>query len=101
MNATHHARRQSRRCRSLVVAVAIATGSAIPTDAAYQFIVSGFPAANESYPTAFAPTSLVTATRSGKSVPSALEARCRTWDESNAISLRSDKYEGAFMMIVR
>lgn len=101
MNAAHQAGRQSRRRRSLAAAVAVAAGAAIPAGADYQFIVSGYPAANESYPAAFAPTSLVTATRSGKSVSSALEARCRTWDESNATSLRSDKYEGAFAIIVR
>ncbi len=101
MKAAHPARRQSRRCRSLAVAVAVAAGAAIPAGADYQFIVSGYPAANESYPAAFASTSLVTATRSGKSVSSALEARCRTWDESDATSLRSDKYEGAFVIIIR
>lgn len=101
MNAAHPARRQSRRLRSLAAAVAVAAGAAIPARADYQFIVSGYPAANESYQAASPSTSLETATRSGKSVSSALEARCRTWDESNATSLRSDKYEGAFVIVIR
>ncbi|MBQ6247607.1 MAG: hypothetical protein IJK04_12125 [Kiritimatiellae bacterium] len=101
MNAAHPARRQSRRLRILAAAVAVAAGAAIPARADYQFIVSGYPAANESYQAASPSTSLETATRSGKSVSSALEARCRTWDESNATSLRSDKYEGAFVIIIR
>lgn len=101
MNAAHPARRQSRRLRILAAAVAVAAGAAIPARADYQFIVSGYPAANESYQAASPSTSLETAARSGKSVSSALEARCRTWDESNATSLRSDKYEGAFVIIIR
>ena len=66
----------------------------------YQFIVSGYPAANESYAAASAATSLETATRSGWSAASALEARYRTWDESDGIALRSDKYRG-LMIIIR
>ena len=66
----------------------------------YQYIVSGYPAANESYPAASAGTSLVTATRSGVSAESSLEARYRTWDESNGIALRSDMYR-AMMIIFR
>ena len=58
----------------------------------YQYIVSGYPAVNESYSATSAGTPLVTATRSGVSAESSLEARYRTWDESNGIALRSDKY---------
>lgn len=101
MNAAHPARRQSRRLRSLAAAVAVAAGAAIPARADYQFIVSGYPAANESYQAASPSTSLETATRSGQGTVSALEARFRTWDESDATGLRSDKYEGAFIIIIR
>ena len=66
----------------------------------YQFIVSGYPAANESYSTRSSGTSLETATRSDKSAASPIEARFRTWDESDGIALRSDKYR-ATMIIFR
>ena len=66
----------------------------------YQFIVSGYPAVNESYAAASLGTALATATRSGGSAASSLEARYRTWDESDGIALRSDKYR-ATMIIFR
>ena len=65
----------------------------------YRFIVSGYPAANESYAAASAATSLETATRSGWSAASALEARYRTWEESDGIALRSDEYHGMMIII--
>ena len=101
MNAAHLARRQSRRLKRLAAALAVMAGAAIPAGAYYQFIVSDYPAANESYLVASPSTSLVTAMRSGHGAASALEARCRTWDESDATGLRSDKYEGVFVIIVR
>jgi len=66
----------------------------------YQFIISGYPAANESYAAPSGATSLETATRSGGSAASAIEARYRTWDESDGIALRSDKCR-ATMIIFR
>ena len=69
----------------------------------YQFIISGDPvaAATEDICTvASTATSLVTATRSGGSAASPIEARYRTWDESDGIALRSDKY-CATMIIFR
>ena len=66
---------------------------------AYQFIVSGYPAANVSYSAASSGTSLEAATRSGGSAASALEARYRTWDESDGIALRSDEYRGMMIYI--
>ena len=66
----------------------------------YRFIISGYPAANESYAAESAATSLETATRSERSAAAALEARYRTWDESDGIALRSDKYL-VMMIIVR
>ena len=58
----------------------------------YQFIISGYPATNESYPAASSGTALVTATHTVPTVAAPLEARYRTWDESEGIALRSDKY---------
>ena len=69
----------------------------------YQFIISGDPVAAataDSHAVASAATSLETATRSGGSVASALEARYRTWDESDGIALRSDECRG-MMVIIR
>ena len=69
----------------------------------YQFIISGDPVAAatvDSCAVASSGTSLETATRSGGSAASSLEARYRTWDESDGIALRSDKYR-ATMIIFR
>ena len=83
------------------MAVMLGAAALLPLHAdTYQFIVSGYPAANESYAATSAATSLETATRSGGSAASALEARYRTWDESDGIALRSDKYRG-MMIIIR
>lgn len=79
----------------LVTILALGGAALSPLHAdTYQFIVSGYPAANESYPAASAGTALATATRSGGSAASQIEARYRTWDESDGIALRSDKYSG-------
>ena len=51
----------------------------------YQFIVSGYPAANVSYAAASSGTPI--------------EARYRTWDESDGIALRSDKYRATIIII--
>ena len=65
---------------------------------AYEFIISGYPAANVSYASASAGTALATSTRSGGSASSSIEARYRTWDESDGIALRSDKYRATFII---
>ena len=82
------------------IAMMLGAAALLPLHAdTYQFIVSGYPAANESYAAASAATSLETATRSGGSAASALEARYRTWDESDGIALRSDTYRGMMIYI--
>ena len=58
----------------------------------YQFILSGYPAANKSYSAASSGVALVAGTQSGASAASPLEARYRTWDESDGIALSSDKF---------
>ena len=65
----------------------------------YQFIISGYPAANESYAVASAGTSLTTATRTVSTAAAALEARFRTRDGSVGISLRSDKVCGLLIRL--
>ena len=78
----------------VLIAVAAICAVAMPSPSradTYQFFVSGYPAANESYVTASAGTSLETATRAKPTAAQPLEARDRTWDETNGIALRSDK----------
>ena len=65
----------------------------------YTFIVSGYPAANESYAAVSTGTALVTATRNERSAASSIEARFRTWLESVGIALRSDLFKGLMLMI--
>ena len=82
--------------------VSAAALSAIPFAAnadGYQFIVSGYPAANVSYSAASSGTSLVTATRKQPTAAQSLEARYRTWDESDGIALRSDKFRGMILIV--
>ena len=89
--------------KKLMVAVAIGAAALLPLHAdTYQFIISGDPVAAataDSHSVASAATSLETATRSGGSAASALEARYRTWDESDGIALRSDEYHGMMIII--
>ena len=96
-------RRSRRFIRAVIAFAAVALGEAAlsPLHAdTYQFIVSGYPAANESYAAASSGTALATATRAVSTAAQALEARYRTWDESEGIALRSDKYR-ATMIIFR
>ena len=60
----------------------------------YQFIISGDPVAAEtvrSHAAVSSSTSLVTGVRTAPTVSASLEARYRTWDESNGTAIRSDK----------
>lgn len=89
------------RAATLVAATALALASAPPASLAdYQFIVSGYPAANVSYPSASTGTDIVTATCSSPTTAVPLEARYRTWGESEGIDLRSDASTG-FILVVR
>ncbi len=85
------------------IAMMLGAAALLPLHAdTYQFIISGDPAAAataDSHSAASAATSLETATRSGGSAASALEARYRTWDESDGIALRSDKYRGLLIIV--
>ena len=70
------------------IALAAAALSAVAD--VYQFIISGDPVAAASE---FSCASASSGT--------ALEARYRTWDESDGIALRSTKFRGATTIIVR
>ena len=77
-----------KRTAAIVLA---ATSLGATAEEPYQFIISGYPAANESYVTASPGTSIETATRARPTAAQPLEARYHTWDETNGIALRSDK----------
>lgn len=87
----------------VLLAAVFAFGEAVVpplnADGAYRFIVSGYPARNESYVAASSGTALSTGTRSGRSRASSMEARYRTWDESDGIALRSDKYRAMTIFV--
>ena len=81
-------RHSCRFIRTVISLAAVALGEAAlsPLHAdTYQFIVSGYPAANESYAAASSGTPI--------------EARYRTWDESDGIALRSDKYRATIIIV--
>ena len=64
----------------------------------YQYIISGYPAANASYASSSSGTALVTSTRTAPTAAAPLEARYRTWDESDGIALRSDRFVGTVII---
>ena len=85
--------------RRAFAAAAIGAAALSPLHAdTYQFIVSGYPAANERYAAASTATTLATATRAVPTAPDALEARYRTWDESYGVPLRSDRPKGVMLI---
>ena len=91
---------QQNRRRGLAAALGFAAlAAALPSVADdYKFIISGYPAVNESYSAESAGTALVTATRCGRSEASALEARYRTRCESEGIGMRTDKRNGLYII---
>ena len=85
------------------LAGAIALATAQPTAAAgdgYQYIVSGYPAANPKQVARSASTSLETGAYRIVSAANDLEARYRTCIASNATALRSDEFK-AMIIIMR
>ena len=89
----------------VAVSAAVATAAALMPSRAdtYQFIISGDPIAAatvDSCAVASSATALVTGTYSASTAAAPLEARYRTWDESDGIALRSDKRRG-FMLFVK
>ena len=95
---------KARTIRAALAAAAVAATAAIPmaADAAYQFIISGDPVAAASAGScaaASAATSLATGTYSASTAAAPLEARYRTWGESDGIGLRSDKCRGLMLFV--
>ena len=80
-----------KKAAALMGAAALAAATPVRADG-YQFIVSGYPAANPSRSDVSSGTSLAVGPLGDVSAPADLEARARTTDDSDGIALRSDKY---------
>lgn len=79
----------------LFVPLAVSAGT-------YQFIMSGDPVAastENSRAVASSGTSLMTGRRTVQTASAPLEARCRAWDGSGGVPLRSDKPRGCIISI--
>ena len=91
-------------CGKLAALAVVAATALMPSRAdTYQFIISGDPIAAatvDSCAVASSATALATGTYSASTAATSLEARYRTWDESDGITLRSDKCRG-FMLFIR
>lgn len=94
MNAT-------TRSAALGAATALALATAPPAASAdgYQFIVSGYPAANASHSGVSGGTSLAVGILGDNGVAGPLEARCRTSDESPGTALTSTRPAGFYLII--
>ena len=88
-----------KKAAALTSALALAAATPARADD-YQFIVSGYPAANPSHSDVSGGTSLGVGVLGDVSEANALEARARTCDDSAGTALRSDEYR-AMMIIVR
>ena len=92
-------------CRSLAAALAVAAlalGKAALSPLladTYEFIVSGYPVANERYEAYSSGTPLVAATCAIPTAAQPLEARFRTWYESDGTPLRSDRPRGIIISV--
>ena len=89
-----------KKVAALMGALAISATPRLAAAGDYQFIVSGYPAANPSHSAVSSSTSFVVGMLASASSSSALEARCRTHDYSFGTSLRSDEYR-AMIIIFR
>jgi len=88
-----------KKTAALMGAAALAAATPVRADG-YQFIVSGYPAANPSHSDVSSGTSLTVGMLASTSASAALEARAFTYDDSLGIALRSDEYR-AMMIIFR
>ena len=68
----------------------------------YRFIISGDPvvaATVDSSTAVSSGTSLVTGTLATSTAAASLEARYRTWDESDGVALRSDEFKAMVIFL--
>ena len=87
-----------KKAAALMGAAALAAAAPVRADG-YQFIVSGYPAANPSQSAVSSGTSLAVGVLGDVSTAAALEARARTCDDSDGTALRSDKYTAMIIII--
>lgn len=89
-------RKRTRYSVSAAIALSVISLTALlPLQAdSYQYIIKESPYANTSYPAVSSAKPLETSARTARSMVSSLEARFRTWKESLAKALRSDKAIG-------
>ena len=87
-----------KKAAALMGAAALAAATPVRADG-YQFIVSGYPAANPSQSAVSSGTSLAVGALAATSASADLEARARTTDDSDGIALRSDKYTAMIIII--
>ena len=87
-----------KKAAALMGATALAATTPVRADG-YQFIVSGYPAANPSHSAVSSGTSLAVGALAATSASADLEARARTCDDSDGIALRSDKYTAMIIII--
>ena len=87
-----------KKAAALMGATALAAATPVRADG-YQFIVSGYPAANPSQSAVSSGTSLAVGVLGDVSTAAALEARARTCDDSDGTALRSDKYTAMIIII--
>ena len=88
-----------KKTAALMGAVALSAATPVRADG-YQFIISGYPAADSCHSDVSSGTSLVVGMLASTSASAALEARICTYDDSLGTALRSDEYR-AMMIIVR
>ena len=87
-----------KKAAALMGAAALAAAAPVRADG-YQFIVSGYPAANPSQSAVSAGTPLTVGALASTSASTDLEARARTCDDSDGTALRSDKYTAMIVII--
>jgi len=87
-----------KKAAALMGATALAAATPVRADG-YQFIVSGYPAANPSHSDVSSGTSLAVGALASTSASADLEARARTTYDSDGIALRSDKYTAMIIII--
>ena len=87
-----------KKAAALTGALALAAATPVRADG-YQYIVSGYPAANPNHSDVSGGTSLDVGTVADVSVAGALEARARTSDDSASGPLRSDAYQAMVIII--
>ena len=87
-----------KKAAALMGAAALAAATPVRADG-YQFIVSGYPAANPSQSAVSSGTSLAVGALAATSASADLEARARTCDDSDGTALRSDRYTAMIIII--